>query len=44
MKIEKEIPGKTSLVGLHNFCMMNDCHIEVRKGKAYLQILEVIQK
>ena len=43
MKIEKEIPGNTSIVSLHNFCIMNDCYIEVRKGKGYLQILEVIQ-
>lgn len=44
MKIEKEIPGNVPIANIHNFCIMNGCNVEVRKGKAYLQILEVRQK
>lgn len=40
MKIEKEV-GKEKLADLYNLCIEHNLEIEVRKGKAYLQIAEI---
>jgi len=41
MKIEKDV-SDWKLIDLHNLCMEQGWVVEMRAGRAYLQILEIL--